>query len=738
MQPDRFNTTTPCSEAGTLDTITRYLLIDGEGKIIFAKPSTDLFKDLTLPQYVRDLFRLCLPAFDAAFSTCLATGKSRSRLLFQLSDTSTRPVVAAFDLCPLPDNAFQVILMLQPDPAPVPPLSSGAELPSPAEAKVLTQLDPLFIRSQTLAQVGNFKFDFVSATIEWTPAMFQIYRLPSTSPALSYSDFLERIHPADRDLFLRQSQQATIANSPLKTEIRILRGDDTTGFIQVTALPCYNDSGQVDGVLGTVIDITSFKDAELRLQQALTTVEKVMTHSPDMLLTIDGQGRILHANHACTGILGYDPDEITNRECWQFIASSDLGPTIEGLNQVRAGFPTHNFQNYCISKDGAAVPVSWSAYWSEEEQNYFCVGRDSTERRQREIKIKESQQRYKSLFEHHPDPVYSLNLEGEFLTANQQVSLLSGYDPTTLIGKNFQDLIVPDLLPDTILQFSSCLQGNSRHYYTGIYDTSGNQIDLEVTNIPIIMEGQVTGVYGIAKDVTQIKKNREERRQLIDRLEQKNHNLEQFAYIVSHNLRAPVANILGLTTLFNTLGADTKMNAQVIENLKKSAENLDAIINGLNQILSDRFELNQPWEMVNLPALLASIENTLKEDLIRGQAKIEADFSALPEIKTLKCYLHNILLSLVRHALNHQNPNQPLVIKITTGCLENKNCLTIQDNSLFLMGHTKRLKPGTRPAEVSGDEKLHLIRTQAEALGEKVEMHADPVTGSTFKIYLKQ
>jgi hypothetical protein len=54
------------------------------------------------------------------------------------------------------------------------------------------------------------------------------------------------------------------------------------------------------------------------------------------------------------------------------------------------------------------------------------------------------------------------------------------------------------------------------------------------------------------------------------------------------------------------------------------------------------------------------------------------------------------------------------------------------------MGHTKRLKPGTRPAEVSGDEKLHLIRTQAEALGEKVEMHADPVTGSTFKIYLKQ
>lgn len=837
-----------------------YFLINEEGKIIFANQSAVLLKDVTVPAYIRELFQLCLPAFEAAFASCLATGKSQSRLQYRACGGPILAVDACFDLIPLSANAFQMILTLTPVPAASqPPLAR-----EPVKQTGLLQLDPLFIKAQTLARVGNFKFDYATAQIEWSPPIFQIFRLPDTSVSFTYPQFLDRIHPEDRPLFLRQSQQATLTHSPLQLDIRILRGDNTTGFIQLSTQPCYNENGMVSGAFGTVVDITAYKNAECQLRQALTTVEKVMNYSLDMLLTIDGEGIILHTSKACETVLGYTPEETVGQHYMKFVAPQDLERTMTELVQVRAGFPTHNFLHHCVRKDGTLAPLFWSGFWSEQEQHYFCVGRDATDlqgaqhqlmaseerfrllaengsdmmcilspegrysyvsssacrilgyspedflgrspfdfmhpedlpsvrerfeqirytdhltfppyrfrdargewrwvetiltnyldnpyiqgfavtsrditqRQERELKIQESEQRYKSLFEHHPDPVYSLNLEGVFLTANPRVGQILGYAPADIIGKDFRELIVPELLADTVAHFLQCRQGGALTYKTAAYTRCGNQVDLEVTNIPIIIAGQVTGIYGIAKDITQFQKARRERRQLIGRLEQKNHNLEQFACIVSHNLRAPVANILGLTSLFNNLDPGSEMNAQVIANLQKSAGNLDEIIHGLNQILSNRFELDQPQEMVDLTSLLALVKNTLKEDLIRSQATVEADFSAVPAIKMVKSFLHNILLSLVRDAIRFQVPDSPLVIKMKTNCLENKICLTIQDNSLNLKRQKKGPFTGLARFGAHGEEKglpWQLIKMQVEALGGKVELDVAPAIGCTFKLFL--
>jgi PAS domain S-box-containing protein len=861
VQRERVYTPT-INEPTTQEDNNGYFLINEEGKIIFANQAAVLLKNVTVPTYIRDFFQLCLPAFEAAFASCLAKGKSQSRLVFQAGGGPRVAVEAHFELNPLPANAFQVMITLKPVAAagsPLPPDTAG-----PAGADRFWQLDAAFIKAQTLAQIGNFKFDYLTAQLEWTPATFQIFRLPETAPALTYPEFLERIHPGDRPLFLRRSHQATRMRSSLQMDLRILRGDHTTGFIQLTTQPAYNEAGEVSGAFGTVVDITPYKDAECQLRQALTTVEKVMNYSPEMLLSIDELGIILHANKACEMTLGFSAAEVIGQHYGQFIDSEDLNRTIEELTRVNAGFPTHNFQNYCMRKDGSRVPIYWSAYWSAEEQNYFCVGRDGTqlweaqqqliaseerfrllaengsdmmcllspageynfvsssttrilgyapevfagktpfdfihpqdlpqirecfrqifhtdhltfppyryragngewrwmetiitnyldhpfiqgftttcrditERRERELKIQESEQRYKSLFEHHPDPVYSLSLEGKFMTANQRVGQILGYGPGDIIGKDFREVIVPAQLAHTMDHFNLCRQGYARTYKTAVYDRNGTRIYLEVNNIPIIIDGQVTGIYGIAKDITQFKKARKERRKLIERLEQKNHNLEQFAYIVSHNLRAPVANILGLTSLFNNLAPATEMNGQVIANLQKSADHLDAIIHGLNQILSNRFELNQPREMVDLATLLACIQNILKEDLIRSQALIEADFTEVAAIKTIKSFLHNVLLSLIRNAIQHQNPEQPLAIKIKTSRFENKNCLTIQDNSLNLKRQKNDPWAGFVRFRTSEEEKgmpWQLIKSQIEALGGKIELDTTPGTGSTFKLFL--
>ncbi|MGV3505293.1 MAG: histidine kinase dimerization/phospho-acceptor domain-containing protein [Adhaeribacter sp.] len=347
-------------------------------------------------------------------------------------------------------------------------------------------------------------------------------------------------------------------------------------------------------------------------------VAKVMAQSPDMLLVVDGQGQVLQVNPVASLRLGYQANEMAGRSFHQFIPFSFPLPENLLLLSQEVSLPC-----YALHRDGSRVAVSWSAFWSQEEQLYYLVGRPGSRE--------------------------------------------------------------PDDRP--------------------------------------------------AADSAQGR----ERLELIDRLEQKNHHLEQFAYIVSHHLRAPVANILGLTQLFSPEENDQDLHAQVIENLRKSAQALDATIQGLNQILSSRDALKQSRERVDLAALLASIQNTLKEDIIRSEAVLEADFSLVPVLTTVKSFLHNLLLGLIRDALRFRDPATPLQIKIVSSWQENKICLTIHNNSLNL----KLLKnhaledltccdgPGNHPVWPG-----QLLRTQVEALGGKVAWEAAPGKGCTFKLFL--
>jgi PAS domain S-box-containing protein len=114
----------------------------------------------------------------------------------------------------------------------------------------------------------------------------------------------------------------------------------------------------------------------------------------------------------------------------------------------------------------------------------------------------ESEQRYRSLFEHHPHAVYSVDLEGRFVSANPTCEAVAGYAPEELLGQPFDPVVVPEHREVTRRHFAAALAGVGQNYVIGIFHKSGRRIDLEITNIPIVVDGAVVGVYGIARDLT--------------------------------------------------------------------------------------------------------------------------------------------------------------------------------------------------------------------------------------------
>lgn len=116
--------------------------------------------------------------------------------------------------------------------------------------------------------------------------------------------------------------------------------------------------------------------------------------------------------------------------------------------------------------------------------------------------LAEQEQRYRSLVDHNPDAVYSMDPAGRFTSANAAGCHLVGYSADELRGQPYEMLLAPEDVPGIRDRFSAGLMRNPQSYQTRIIDRHGHPIDVAVSNLPIVVDGQVLGVYWIAKDIS--------------------------------------------------------------------------------------------------------------------------------------------------------------------------------------------------------------------------------------------
>ncbi|RTR04519.1 EAL domain-containing protein [Halomonas nitroreducens] len=128
----------------------------------------------------------------------------------------------------------------------------------------------------------------------------------------------------------------------------------------------------------------------------------------------------------------------------------------------------------------------------------------------------ESEQRYRSLFAYNPDAVFSLDRRGHFVTANASCASITGYPLEEILGSHFERFLAPEDVERIQAHFERTMAGEPSHYPLTIVDQESGKRQLELTNLPVVVDGKVQGVYGIAKDVTQRQEN-ETRLRLLER-----------------------------------------------------------------------------------------------------------------------------------------------------------------------------------------------------------------------------
>jgi PAS domain S-box-containing protein len=246
-------------------------------------------------------------------------------------------------------------------------------------------------------------------------------------------------------------------------------------------------------------------------------------------------------------------------------------------------------------------------------------------------------------------------------------------------------------------------------------------------------------IYGIIQDVTDRKLADIERKKMVNDLMARNNDLEQFAYIISHNLRAPVANIIGASTALNDIDVSDEEKEILNNAINTSVMKLDDVVQDLNHILQVKSNINETKETVSFTDLVEDIKTSIQNLVIRGGVSIKCDFSEFNDFLTIKSYMYSIFYNLITNSVKYCQPHSPCEIQIQSLIVKNTLQLIFTDNGLGInlekkgdqiFGLYKRFHENTEGKGMG----LYMVKTQVEILGGKISIKSEENVGTEFII----
>ncbi|MEO6148747.1 MAG: PAS domain S-box protein [Mucilaginibacter sp.] len=470
-----------------------------------------------------------------------------------------------------------------------------------------------------------------------------------------------------------------------------------------------------------------------------TLIEK----STDMQTLSTREGIVLYGSPSIKKVLGYSSEEILNRSSFEFIHPDDIlsADKMQAIAQSRG-------KSFYLQQRMRHKNDSW--VWCEGTITNLLHEPDiralvSNFRDISEKKITEQQREFdknnlNALINNTDDLMWSVDRDFNLITSNKpfdnMIRLMSGKD----IEKG-ESIFSPGFSPEQSERYKHLYErafaGES--FIEAEYTAQPVELWSDISYAPIFKGDEIIGAACHAHNITARKKAEIERAKIVTDLMLRNSDLEQFAYIISHNLRAPVANILGALSALNDPDLDAGDKEILNRGINKSIMKLDEVVKDLNHILQVKGEINETKETVHFSELVDDIKISIKSLIDKCDTEVKYDFSAVNELLTLKPYLYSIFYNLISNSVKYRRQNVHSVIEITSHLKNNNLELIFKDNGLGIdllksgeevFGLYKRFHTNIEGKGMG----LFMVKTQVETLGGKVSIQSAEGKGTEFKI----
>jgi PAS domain S-box-containing protein len=501
------------------------------------------------------------------------------------------------------------------------------------------------------------------------------------------------------------------------------------------------DNQNVNGFLINSKDITDLIEGINKNKIVNNSYANFFAKHPFGVIHINMDGSVDMINPKLTEDLGYNLMDIAERPLVNFFLPKYRRKIFHAFHKARSCGDPETFDVQAYSVKGAVLHVNLTivpVIHDKKTTELYVVVKDISDR----IQLQESLKKLSIVADKTTNGVLILDKDGIIEWANNGFTQMNGYTLEEARGKRVNELLKSNISDETRKQMVEDLdKGISFSKEILCQKKNGGQYWIMVEVTPVMNEyGKLDRRISIHTEVTKMKAAENELKLLADDLYKRNRELYQFSYIVSHNLRKPVANIIGITSLLESEKNDPHTIAACTQNLKTSIESLDDVIKDLSKILSatdGSVELKK--ELVDLPEIIDNIKISLSDVIRQSGAIIETTFEP-PAINSYKVYLYSLFYNLISNAIKYKSDKSPL-IKVKVNVDDEAAYIIVSDNGIGIdmNKHADEIFKPYRRFNFTAEGKglgLFLVKSHVDAMHGKIHITSKEQSGTTFNIVL--
>ena len=496
---------------------------------------------------------------------------------------------------------------------------------------------------------------------------------------IAYELFL----PEDEHQQYKDKVKNRIAGIAERYEARFLKKNGQEWYAIVNASPYRNANGQITGAISGITDITEKRIAKFKLEESNRKYRDLFENMSDAFLILGNDGYIKEANKAAKELYGYEPDETISWHISKFIHPEDRIKSQWYFRQLLDNGFYRNYEGRIITKNGDIkhIQVNSDAIIKKgkfEGSRDFI--RDITSRKEAEKRLQESENKLRLIIDTALDGVIIINDKNEVTEWNRMCEEIFGYHSSEVLYQELPSIISHHEYKELQIAVVQYIRTQDpaifkhRMEITG-FRKSGERFPVEVSITPIKNENAYF-FSAFVRDISERKQAEERREKLLAELEYINQELKEFAYIVSHDLKAPLRAIRSLAEWIEEDYTDVldEEGRESMTLLKSRVDRMQSFIDGILEY-SRIGRIKGSFEQLNIKKLLEELVIFLDPP-----KHIEVNITGtFPTIYGEKIRIEQLFQNLMSNAIKY-NDKEKGIINVSCDDLGDYYQFHIQDN----------------------------------------------------------
>ncbi|MEO6456570.1 MAG: PAS domain S-box protein, partial [Ginsengibacter sp.] len=461
--------------------------------------------------------------------------------------------------------------------------------------------------------------------------------------------------PDDRNALIEEWNNKSKKGLKSSLEYRLINKKGNIRWVSGEAVPLFNNTRKITGYIGTLSDITERKKADEALRLAQFTIENT-THA---IYWIKSDGSFHMVNNAATQMLGFTFEELMQRN----VPGIDPFYNKEVWDGFWQAIIKEKFMRLItkhIRKDGTLIDVQIDThYFRFENLEMSCAFvSDITERKTAETLLKNSEEKYRQIVETAQEGIWLVNENNETVFVNKRMADMLEYTVDEMMGKQNYYFIDDEEKKNAIEQIKRRKAGISENHDAKFITKSGRVVWTNLSTNPVFDEnGKYKGALAMITDITErklhhelLKKSEADLEIKNNQLEIKNKEMEQFAYIASHDLQEPLRTTSSFVGLLQKQykGQLDERADKYFNYILDASDRMKALIKNLLDY--SRIGNKKDLEQVDCKAVLQDVLADLHVAI--QEAKADISYVPLPVINgypnEIKQLFQNLLINAIK------------------------------------------------------------------------------------------